>query len=319
MSRILVTGGAGFIGTHICERLLDHEVVCLDNFNDYYNPKIKEDNVSHLKKDENFTLVRGDILDVRTLESIFSNKIKKIIHLAAIAGVRPSLVTPEKYIEIDVKGTLNLLEMARKHGVEQFIFASSSSVYGINALPFSEEDRTDLQTSPYAAAKRSAELYCATYHYLYGIPTTILRFFTVYGPRQRPDMAIHTFTRLMVSGKPVPIFGDGQSKRDYTFIDDAVQGVIHSLEREYPFEIFNIGNSTTITIREVVETIGENLNLQPLIEYLPEQKGDVPATCADITKARKMLGYNPSTPIGKGIETFVRWYMLKRDILEGKS
>jgi len=320
MSKILVTGGAGFIGSHLCERLLkeNYEVVCLDNFNDFYNPKIKEDNITDLLKYENFILVRGDILDVKLLEKIFAeNKIDKIIHLAAIAGVRPSLVAPTKYIEVDIKGTVNLLEVAKKYKIEQFIFGSSSSVYGINSkIPFSEEDRVDLQISPYATAKRSGELYCATYHHLYGIPITILRFFTVYGPRQRPDMAIHKFTKLMRQGKPIPVFGNGESKRDYTYISDAVEGIVKSIERIYNFEIFNIGNSETVKLRELIEIIADKLNVNPKIEQLPEQLGDVPITCADISKAKRMLGYNPSTSIELGIENFVNWYLIKKDLLE---
>lgn len=320
MSKILVTGGAGFIGSHLCERLLkeNYEVVCLENFNDFYNPKIKEDNITDLLKYENFILVRGDILDVKLLEKIFAeNKIDKIIHLAAIAGVRPSLVAPTKYIEVDIKGTVNLLEVAKKYKIEQFIFGSSSSVYGINSkIPFSEEDRVDLQISPYATAKRSGELYCATYHHLYGIPITILRFFTVYGPRQRPDMAIHKFTKLMRQGKPIPVFGNGESKRDYTYISDAVEGIVKSIERIYNFEIFNIGNSETVKLRELIEIIADKLNVNPKIEQLPEQLGDVPITCADISKAKRMLGYNPSTSIELGIENFVNWYLIKKDLLE---
>ncbi len=320
MSKILVTGGAGFIGSHLCERLLkeNYEVVCLENFNDFYNPKIKEDNITDLLKYENFILVRGDILDVKLLEKIFAeNKIDKIIHLAAIAGVRPSLVAPTKYIEVDIKGTVNLLEVAKKYKIEQFIFGSSSSVYGINSkIPFSEEDRVDLQISPYATAKRSGELYCATYHHLYGIPITILRFFTVYGPRQRPDMAIHKFTKLMRQGKPIPVFGNGESKRDYTYISDAVEGIVKSIDRIYNFEIFNIGNSETVKLRELIEIIADKLNVNPKIEQLPEQLGDVPITCADISKAKRMLGYNPSTSIELGIENFVNWYLIKKDLLE---
>lgn len=230
MSKILVTGGAGFIGSHLYERFLkmDYKVICLDNFNDFYDPKIKEDNIANALRDRNFTLIRGDILDRQLLENIFCKQdIGKIIHLMAIAGVRPSLVAPDKYLEVDIKGTVNLLEVAKKYGIEQFIFGFSSSVYGINSkVPFSEEDRVDLQISPYATTKRVGELYYATYHHLYGILITVLRFFTVYDPRQRPDMTIHKFTKLMSQGKPIPIFGDGESERDYTYISDVVEGII---------------------------------------------------------------------------------------------
>lgn len=323
LKKVLVTGGAGFIGSHLCERLLkeNYNVICLDDFNDFYNPKIKEDNIADALKLRNFTLIRGDILDRALLEDIFSkNKIDKIIHLAAIAGVRPSLVAPQNYIDVDIKGTVNLLEVAKKSKIEQFVFGSSSSVYGINSkIPFSEGDRVDLQISPYAAAKRAAELCCATYHHLYGIPITILRFFTVYGPRQRPDMAIHKFTKLMSQGKPIPIFGNGESKRDYTYISDAIEGIVKSIERIHNFEIFNIGNSKMVKLRELIEIIADKLKVNPKIEQLPEQPGDVSITCADISKAKKMLEYNPSTSIEQGIENFVKWHLIKRDPLERKS
>ena len=214
MCTLLITGGAGFIGSHLCEKLLvnNYKVICLDNFNDYYDPLIKKDNIADSLKNKNFTLIKGDILDKECLENIFSeNNIHKVVHLAAIAGVRPSLINPQEYVDVDIRGTVNLLEVAKKYRVEQFIFGSSSSVYGINSkTPFAEDDRIDLQISPYATAKRCAELYCATCHYLYKIPVTILRFFTVYGPRQRPDMAIHKFTRLMSQGKSISMFGDGK-------------------------------------------------------------------------------------------------------------
>lgn len=246
MSEVLVSGGAGFVGSSLCDRLLGegYRIICLDNFSDFYDHRIKEANVANALRHKNFTLIKGDILDRRFLENIFSNyNVDKVIHLAAIVGIRPSLVAPDKYIEVDVKGTVNLLEVSKKYKVRQFIFGSSSSVYGVNSkIPFSEEDRTDLQISPYATAKRAAELFCTTYHHLYRIPMTILRFFTVYGPRQRPDMAIHKFTRLMSEGRPIPMFGRGESKRDYTYVDDAVEGIVKSIERKYDFEIFNIGN-----------------------------------------------------------------------------
>jgi len=314
---ILVTGEAGFIGSSLCDKLLEegYSVISLDNFNDLYDPRIKERNTVNALKHENFTIIRGDILDMQLLENIFSKyAVDKIVHLAAIAGVRPSLVNPNKYIDVDIKGTVNLLEVARKYEIKQFIFGSSSSVYGTNSrIPFSEEDRVDLQISPYATAKRAAELYCATYHHLYGIPITILRFFTVYGPRQRPDMAIHEFTRLMSQGKPISMFGSGKSERDYTYIDDAVEGIVKSMERVYGFETFNIGNSKMVKLQDLVEIIADKLNVQPKIERLPEQLGDVPITCADISKARKMLGYNPSTPIEQGIEKFIKWYKEKNE------
>jgi len=320
LKNMLVTGGAGFIGSHLCEKLLEnnYNVICLDNFNDYYDPKIKEDNIAESLKNKNFTLVKGDILDKGFLENVFSKyNIDKIIHLAALAGVRPSLIEPQKYIDMDVKGTVNLLEMARKYKIEQFIFGSSSSVYGINfKIPFSEDDRVDLQISPYATAKRCAELYCATYHYLYRIPTTILRFFTVYGPRQRPDMAIHKFTRLMSQGKSISMFGDRKSERDYTYIDDIVDGILKAMQKTYKFEIFNLGNSTTIKLRDLINCIEDKLKIRAKIEQLPKQPGDVPITCAEISRAKRMLGYNPLTSIEEGIENFVKWYLIKRNFLE---
>ena len=318
--KTLVTGGAGFIGSHLCEKLLenDYNVICLDNFNDYYDPRIKKDNIANSLKSKNFTLVKGDILDKECLENIFSkNNIHKIVHLAAIAGVRPSLMNPQEYVDVDIKGTVNLLEVAKKYRVEQFIFGSSSSVYGINSkIPFTEEDRIDLQISPYATAKRCAELYCATYHYLYRIPVTILRFFTVYGPRQRPDMAIHKFTRLMSQGKSISMFGDGKSERDYTYIDDIVDGILKAIQKTYKFEIFNLGNSKTIKLRNLINYIEDKLKNRAKIEQLPRQPGDVPITCADTSRAKRMLGYNPLTSIEEGIENFVKWYLEKKYFLE---
>lgn len=308
---VLVTGGAGFIGSHLCERLLarDYEVLCLDNFNDFYDPKLKEQNIAQASKHPNFTLVRGDILDQGLLERVFSQyKPEKIVHLAAIAGVRPSIVSPTKYVDVDIKGTVNLLEIAKKYGIKQFVFGSSSSVYGLNEkVPFSEGDPTDLQASPYATAKKADELYCKTYHHLYGIPITILRFFTVYGPKQRPDMAIRKFTELMMEGKPIPMFGDGTSRRDYTYIDDCIDGIMAAIEKPFDFEIFNIGNSSTVKLKDLIELIAAKLEVNPKIEQLPEQSGDVPITYADISKARSLLGYNPKVALEKGIERFVQW------------
>jgi len=320
LKNILVTGGAGFIGSHLCEKLLEnnYKVICLDNFNDYYDPRIKKDNIGNSLKNKNFIFVKGDILDKECLENIFSkNNIHKIIHLAAIAGVRPSLINPQEYVDVDIKGTVNLLEVAKKYRVKQFIFGSSSSVYGINSkIPFTEEDRIDLQISPYATAKRCAELYCATYHYLYKIPITILRFFTVYGPRQRPDMAIHKFTRLMSQGKSISMFGDGKSERDYTYIDDIVEGILKAIQKNFRFEIFNLGNSTTIKLRDLINCIEDKLKIRAKIEQLPKQPGDVLITCSAISRAKRMLGYNPLTSIEEGIENFVKWYLKKRHFLK---
>ena len=320
LKNILVTGGAGFIGSHLCEKLLEdnYNVICLDNFNDYYDPRIKEDNIAESLKNKNFTLVKGDILDEECLENIFSeNNIHKIVHLAAIAGVRPSLMNPQEYVDVDIKGTVNLLGVAKKYKIEQFIFGSSSSVYGVNSkIPFTEEDRIDLQISPYATAKRAGELYCGTYHHLYGVPITILRFFTVYGPRQRPDMAIHKFIRLMSQGKYISMFGDGKSERDYTYIGDIINGIFKAIQKNIRFDIFNLGNSKTIKLQELIKVIAQKLNTDVRIQRFPEQAGDVSITYADISKAKRMLGYNPLISIEEGIENFVRWYLIKRDFLE---
>ena len=318
--KILVTGGAGFIGSHLCEKLLenDYNVICVDSFNDYYDPRIKGDNIADSLKNKNFTLVRGDILDKECLDSIFSKyDIHKVVHLAAIAGVSSSLINPQEYIDVDIKGTVNLLEIVKKYKVDQFIFGSSSSVYGINyKIPFAEEDRIDLQISPYATAKRCAELYCATYHYLYRIPVTILRFFTVYGPRQRPDMAIYKFTKLMSQGESISMFGDGKSERDYTYIDDIVDGIIKAIQKNFKFEIFNLGNSKTIKLRKLIELIAQRLNTDVKIQQFPERAGDVYITYADISRAKRMLEYEPLTSVEEGIENFITWYLKKRNFLE---
>lgn len=309
---ILVTGGAGFIGSHLCEKLLEvgERVICLDNFNDYYDPKLKESNIEGFKNHRNFFLIRGDILDYDLLDIIFSEfHIDKIAHLAAIAGVRPSLLSPQRYVDTDVKGTINLLEYAKDCRIKNFVFGSSSSVYGINKkLPFCEEDPTNLQISPYAAAKKSAELYCQTYHHLYGIPIVILRFFTVYGPRQRPDMAIRKFTELLMDGKSIQVYGDGTSKRDYTYIDDVTDGLLNSLQREFKFEIINLGDSEVIELNKLVSIISDELGIEPEVEYLPEQTGDVPITYADINKAMKLLDYNPKVDILEGVRRFIQWH-----------
>lgn len=344
----LVTGGAGFIGSHLCERLLEagHRVICLDNFNDFYDPSLKRRNISNCLESDRFSLVPGDILNVELLDIIFSEQTLSesnetlvrpeslldsspglaevdvgvpgfvpdtVVHLAAMAGVRPSLVSPTKYVDVDVKGTVNLLEEAREHGVDKFVFGSSSSVYGINEqIPFSEDHVTDLQVSPYAAAKKSAEQYCKTYHHLFQIPCALLRFFTVYGPRQRPEMAIQKFTRLMAGGNPVPMYGDGTSARDYTYVDDVVNGIVAALEVDLDFEIYNLGNSETVELRRLIQLIGEALGVDPSIDRQPEQPGDVPITFADISKARRELGYNPEVSIEEGIQRFVDWYRASR-------
>lgn len=312
---ILVTGGAGFIGSHLVERLIEkgYFVICIDNFNDYYDPELKEDNISAVIENSNFKLIRGDILNVPLLADIFSGiqnpTPTKVIHLAAMAGVRPSIANPGIYVDVDVKGTINLLEMAKKYNVKQFIFASSSSVYGLNEkTPFSEDDPVELQISPYATAKRAAELYCKTYNNLYGIPTTILRFFTVYGERQRPDMAIRKFTKLIVENQPITMFGDGESERDYTYISDCIDCISSAVTKPLDFEIINIGSGKTIRLKKLIVVLEEAMRKKAQIKQLDMQPGDVPATHADISKAKKLLNYTPKITIEEGIRKFFEWY-----------
>jgi UDP-glucuronate 4-epimerase len=308
----LITGGAGFIGSHLVDRLLSRgeHVVCLDEFNDFYDPAIKRQNIQRHLSSERYELIEGDIRNTAVLDAIFEkHRITKVVHLAARAGVRPSLAQPLLYEDVNVRGTINLLEIARKRAVQQFIFASSSSVYGGNVkLPFHEEDRIWRTVSPYAATKYAGELMCYTYHHLYGIPTTCLRFFTVYGPRQRPEMAIHKFTRLIHDGKPIPFFGEGDSQRDYTYIDDIIQGLVASIDRPYPFEVFNLGESFTVSLTDLVRCLERVSGKQAILQKMPFQPGDVERTYADISKARQMLDYRPVTKIEEGIERFVAWY-----------
>ena len=316
---ILVTGGAGFIGSHLCEKLLKkkYRVICLDNFNAFlYNPKLKKDNISKIKNYPNFILIKGDILNEKLLKKIFSEqKIDKIIHLAALAGVRPSLDYPKKYEEVNVKGTINLLEKAKEANIKQFIYASSSSVYGKSSkIPFSENEKNLIPISPYGASKLAGEVFCQTYYQLYNIPITILRFFTVYGPRQRPEMAIHRFIRLMEQKKSIPIYGKEDSSRDYTYINDIVEGIIKSMEVTSKIEIFNLGNSKPIKLKELVKNIGNNLGVIPKIKKLPFQQGDVLMTFADIGKAKRILGWAPETFLDNGIKEFIEWYKSRKFI-----
>ena len=312
--KVLVTGGAGFIGSHLCERLLDdgHEVICLDNFDPYYDLEIKKDNIKECLKNHDYLFLDVNIMDKEKLLEVFTdNGIEKVVHLAARAGVRASIENPLIYTSINVDGTINLLEMARKFDVGKFIFGSSSSVYGTcDKIPFREN--YDLKPiSPYGASKISAEHFCHVYNHLYGIPVTCLRFFTVYGPRQRPDMAIHKFTRLIDQGEEIPVYGDGSSKRDYTYIDDIIDGVVSALEKKFGFEIFNLGNSEVVELRYLILLIENELNKKAKIKRLPDQSGDVPITYADISKAKKLLGYAPDVFIDEGIKRFVEWYKVK--------
>jgi UDP-glucuronate 4-epimerase len=320
MKNVLVTGGAGFIGSNLCDSLLklDYKVINLDNFNDYYNPCYKRINIINTQLDPNYVLVQGDIRNNEVLRRIFSKyNIDIVIHLAALPGVRRSIENPREYIDIDINGTANLLEFCSKYEVSKLIFASSSSVYGNNKIPFNEEDKIDSQMSPYAAAKAAGELFCKAYNNLYGISIVCLRFFTVYGPRQRPEMAIHNFTRLIDEGKEILIYGDGTSSRDFTYIDDITQGIIASMKLNCNFEIFNLGNSNSINIEELIHLIEKKLGKVAKKNYLETQRGDAFSTCADITKAIQLLNYKPDTQIEQGIDKFVDWYNSYKYIYSG--
>lgn len=318
MKNILVTGGAGFIGSHLVDKLLaenDWKVTVVDDFNDFYSPEIKRNNVAHHLENENYKLFETDIREAAVLERIFARtQFDVIVHLAARAGVRPSLSEPKLYTETNVNGTVNLLELAKQHNIKQFVFASSSSVYGINSkIPFSEDDRIYQTISPYAATKAAGEFLAHTYSHLYDMRTIGLRFFTVYGARQRPDLAIHKFSKLIYDEKPIPVFGDGTTRRDYTYIDDIIQGVRGAIDYDQNnYEIFNLGESQTIELRELIEVLEENLGKKAIIDRKPMQPGDVPQTFADISKARKLLGYNPTTKIREGIPKFVEWFKQTR-------
>ncbi len=314
---ILVTGAAGFIGSHLVEHLLrlNHDVVGLDNFDDLYDPKTKEDNLRIAAGSPRFELVRGDILGGKLLEDLFAKRtFDVVVHLAAKAGVRPSIADPVSYIRTNVEGTLNLLELSRKSGIPKFIFASSSSVYGDSGrIPFREDEQVDQPVSPYAASKKAGELLCYNYHQMYGIGIYALRFFSVYGPRQRPDMAIHKFTRLILEGKPVPVFGEGKMRRDFTFIDDIIQGVLKSIDRVRGYEIINLGESKTISVIRLLDVIEKYLGKKAVIEMLPMQAGDVRETFADISKAGRILDYKPMVGIEEGVRRYLEWYGSERD------
>ncbi|HEV2837132.1 MAG TPA: GDP-mannose 4,6-dehydratase [Pyrinomonadaceae bacterium] len=314
MKSFLVTGGAGFIGSHLVDRLLGSDIdriTVVDDFNNFYEPQIKRDNVREHLKDSRYKLTEVDIRDRAALEQLFKqNKFDCIVHLAARAGVRPSLKEPELYTQTNINGTLNLLELARYNGIKQFVFGSSSSVYGINAkVPFSEDDPIRQPISPYAATKAAGELLCHTYSHLYGLRCVCLRFFTVYGPRQRPDLAIHKFAKLITQGKPIPVFGDGTTRRDYTYVDDIIDGVVAAIHYDKSdYEVFNLGESRTVELRELISLLEKELDTQAKIDRQPSQPGDVPQTFADITKARALLGYNPQTQIEGGLHRFVQWF-----------
>jgi len=313
--RVLVTGGAGFIGSHLVEKLLTlgHQVAILDDFNDFYDPQIKHQNIAAVV--DRVAVYHADLRDARAVNEVFHReRLDMVVHLAARAGVRPSIGHPQLYYDANVNGTLHLLEAARTVGLERFIFASSSSVYGLcKTVPFSEEVHLTQTVSPYAATKIAGEFLCSTYSHLYRMRIVALRFFTVYGPRQRPDLAIHKFTRRIWNGQPIDQFGDGTTRRDYTYIDDIIQGTLASLGYEGPlFDVFNLGESETIQLKDLIAALEEALGRKATINRLPEQPGDVPLTCADISKARRLLGYQPTTPLRVGLPHFVEWFHASR-------
>ncbi len=309
--KALVTGAAGFIGSHLCERLLvdGWRVVGLDNFDHFYDPKIKRSNVAACVKNDRFDLIEADIRDIHSVDSIFSGgHLDIVVHLAAKAGVRPSIEEPLVYQDVNINGTVMLLEAAKDFGVKKFVFASSSSVYGNNEkVPFSETDNVDYPISPYAATKKAGELICHTYSHLYGIDMTCLRFFTVYGPRQRPDLAIHKFARLIEAGEPIPVYGDGSMMRDFTYIDDIIDGVVAAMDKCAGYEIYNLGESRPIRLDDLICEIEKSLGKKAVIERLGMQPGDVDRTYADVGKAMEKLGYEPKTEISVGLKRFVEW------------
>ena len=308
--KVLITGAAGFIGSHLCERLLADgcTVIGIDNFDDFYDPQIKRRNISGCLKNKNFQLIEADIRDSTAMDEAVGDGAEIIVHLAARAGVRPSIAQPLLYADVNVNGTMVLLQAAAKHKVARFIFSSSSSVYGNNEkVPFSEDDNVDFPISPYAATKKAGELICHTYHHLYGIAITCLRFFTVYGPRQRPDLAIHKFAKLIEQGKPIPVYGDGTMMRDFTYVDDIIDGTVAAMQKCAGFEIYNLGESKPITVNDLATEIEKALGKKAVREYVPAQPGDVERTYADVTKAVRELDYKPSTTIQAGLAKFVAW------------
>ena len=319
MKKFLITGGAGFIGSHLVDRLLAtgvERIEVVDDFNDFYEPSIKRANIREHLNDPRYHISEIDIRDRTALQPLFeSNNFDCVVHLAARAGVRPSLSEPQLYSETNINGTLNLLESARESHIEQFVFGSSSSVYGINAkVPFSEDDPIRQPISPYAATKAAGELLCHTYSHLYGLRCVCLRFFTVYGPRQRPDLAIHKFAKLITQRKPIPVFGDGTTRRDYTYIDDIIDGVMAAIDyNKSKYEVINLGESRTVELNELISLLEKELQIDATIDRQPPQPGDVPQTFADVSKARALLSYNPSTQIEEGLRRFVEWFRRNGD------
>ena len=309
----LVTGGAGFIGSHVCERLLKlgHAVWAFDDLNAFYSVDLKRSNLRDLQAlARSFEFVQGDLTDRASLDELFASvKFDQVIHLAARAGVRPSLEEPALYQRVNVEGTVNLLEAARHRGVKKFIVASSSSVYGVNSkVPFSETDAITTPISPYAASKLACEALGHVYHHVYGFDVAMLRFFTVYGPRQRPDLAIYKFARLITRGEPIPVFGDGSTARDYTYIEDTLDGILACTRKEFGYQVYNLGESQTVKLNRLIELLEISLGRKAAVRSLPHQPGDVPLTCADISKARAQLGYSPRIPIEQGIPLFADWF-----------
>lgn len=313
--KILVTGGAGFIGSHLIKKLLEENfsAVCVDNFNNYYNPEIKEENVSRFINNSNFKLYREDIRNFEALDKIFEKeRFDKVVHLAAMAGVRNSIRYPALYSEVNIQGTINLLELAGKYKIKNFIFASSSSVYGGNTkIPFSESDQVNHPISPYAATKKAGELICHTYHHLYHLNIICLRFFTVYGPSGRPDMAPYKFTRKILAGEEISMFGDGSSQRNYTYIDDITEGIYSALNKDFGYEIINLGGSQLISLKNFISLIESISGRKAKIKQVGEQSGDMPITSADISKAKRLLDYCPKTDIKKGMNIFIDWFKKK--------
>ncbi len=311
MKRILVTGAAGFIGSTLVDRLLARgdAVTGLDDFDPFYDPAIKRRNLASASASPRFKLLEVDLRDRAAMAAaLAAERPDVVVHLAAQAGVRPSIAKPQLYVDVNVTGTLHLLEAMTAAGCKRLVYGSTSSVYGAGSKPpFKEDDVADRPISPYAATKRAAELLCATWHALHGLRVTVLRFFTVYGPRQRPEMAIHKFARLMLAGQPIPRFGDGSTVRDYTYVDDILDGVVRAVDRDDGFDVFNLGESQTYSLDQLVALLAQELGVAPKIEKLPDQAGDVPATCADITKARRVLGYDPRVALPEGIRRFAQW------------
>lgn len=322
--KILVTGGAGFIGSHLCEALLHdgHDVICLDNFDPYYDPAIKRQNLSNALSFRQFHLETGDVRNRALLRQIFARRrIDAVVHLAAKAGVRPSILYPSEYLNVNVHGTLQLLEAMAQARVPRLLFASSSSVYGNQIkVPFAETDDVSQPISPYAATKRSGELLAYTYHHLHGMEVACLRLFTVYGPRQRPDLAIHKFAQMALQQHPIPIYGDGRTRRDYTYVSDVVQGIRLLLRHTgLKYEVFNLGGGAPVTLLDMVNALETALGRPLEVQFLPKQAGDVEQTFADISKARQFFGYQPAVPLAEGVRQFTSWFYRQEDALGSHS